>query len=197
MVLFVLMGNFVIGQSKPKMTKLQILDREWEWDRADIKTLLEKKADESKVSKPETQKWIIDKLNSYIVSHYELQGKYMYHDPITKKPFYEYETYDIISKNIYFSNKYLVLNFNFKITSLHWPQPKFKDRTDSICISDLSNVTFKFQEMTFEYLPNSEREYSYALKFDDGRETDIRLRMRKAFVHLCSFYWHKVKNESF
>lgn len=171
------------------------------WKTSNIKGLLEEKLDESKASKSETQKWIVDKLSSYIVKNYETKGRFKYNNPIDESPMYEYESYSMLSKQIYFEQNYLILHFSYKVTSNDWTSPKYKEWSDSIYIPDLENITYSYtSELNFWFFDNSIQKNLgriYTLRFDFDRESAIGFRMKKAFVHLCSFYWKTVKNETF
>lgn len=181
-------------------SKVQIENERWlrefkkserNWESADIKNLLESKLDESKALKSETEKWIIGKLNSYIPNEYTTEGL-GYWDPVYNRTAHHYYTYNILSKRISFDNQYLTLSYSFKITS-DSEKPEYKDWIDKIDISNLQNLTYDNEELTFWDFENS----TTRVRFQFNKETDIGFRMKKAIVHLCSFYWKKVGNETF
>ena len=196
----VLMCDFVTSSVYSQKTAIQIENERWQrernnseshWKNARVKDLLEQKLDLSKISKVETQKWIIEKLNAYSKVKYTTKGM-GYWDPITNGTKYMYHDYEVLSKEIYFSDKYLVLKFNYKEIS-SGSKPEYTKRVDSVYIPHLDGINYDYSEL---YLTMFDKAF-FSLPVNFDRETEIGFRMKKALVHLCSFYWKEVTNEAF
>lgn len=198
--LLVLMCALLTSSVYSQKTAIQIENERWQrerdnseshWKDARVRELLEDKLDLSKISKVETQKWIIEKLNAYTKVKYTSKGM-GYWDPITNGTKYIYTDYEVLSKQIYFSDKYLIFKFDYKKTS-SGSKPEYKTRIDSVYIPHLDRITYDQSQFVFTTFDDS----YFELQFDFNRETEIGFRMKKALVHLCSFYWKDVTNEAF
>lgn len=197
-LVLILNQNYLFSQKTQKQIAIEKYiqkdnESESNWRSSDIKRLLENKLDHSKASKSETQKWIIDKLNLYIKKEWIEKGM-DYWDPVLSRTTNDYTTYTVLSKQISFDNEYLIISYKFKITDTDsYGKVEFKNWTYKINISNLADLYYNQDHFTFTEFDNKITQ----IYFEFGKETDIGFRMKKAIVHLCSFYWKKVGNETF
>ena len=194
----ILILNIVSGQTKRTLTATQKKEylEQSNWEVLDFKSLLENNVDKSTASKEETQKWIAEKLSLYTVSTFTLKGRFMYNDPINNQPLYEIDTYSVLSKDIRFEKKYLIIQLQYKITTDN-STPKYQTKIDSVYLPNLKNVDEIDKELIFWFYSNPSDKLFYSLRFNSDRETEIVLRLKKAFLHLCKDYWKSVKGETF
>jgi hypothetical protein len=197
-LVLILNHNYLFSQKTQKQIQVEkylqkYKESESNWETSDIKSLLENKLDHSKASKSETQKWIIDKLNLYVKKEWIVKGEDHW-DPVFSRTTNDYTTYTVLSKEISFDNEYLIISYKFKITDTDsYGKVEFRNSTYKINISNLADLWYNQDHFTFSEFDNKITQ----IYFEFGKETDIGFRMKKAIVHLCSFYWKKVENETF
>lgn len=161
------------------------------------------KVDKSKASKVTTTNWIIGKLRLYLKEQYrdisERQGNTV---ADAFKTYYDVTEIKITKKDISVKDDYLIINIE-KTEIYNNGKPTVKSENIIIPLVNLKNVQFiDYETLVFTTFDKIINENGYntdyvSLKFETGKETDIQDRLKKAFIHLATFYYRDVSNEVF
>jgi len=156
--------------------------------------------DDSKSSKLVTTAWLTQKLTAYIstetttLENTSPTGTLPQNEEYTKIPT------EILSREVRFAKDNLYLLIRKRCTTCKDPTEHYEYII--IPLKDLKTVSWTGNNLEFEAFSDSIKINNfytnlYVLPFDFDKETDIAVRLKKAFVHLASFYWKPVNNEPF
>jgi hypothetical protein len=190
---------------KSKETISQVIDRLTlaHMGTEDFKTLL--KFDKSKATKSQTIAWLTEKLNAYIptdilTKQMKWSSKYSPNATLDE----HYVQTKVIDSRVLIENDRIYIHISTFCSDCE----DHKDYDDKVIIriDDLKTVDIMkthgdtglyFETFSESISVNDRKRTIYFLPFTFEKESEIENRLKKAFVHLASFYWKPVKNEPF